>query len=252
MKIGVIYCAYNMEEYISESISSWLELRRERDIVIAAVCVPFLEYKNFNIQEDSTVSILKQKNIDYVITEPKWVKEHEIRNIALQKLKEHDCDIYILWDADEIATKEELEKILDYSEKSESIWLAIPYKNYVFNKKTYIKEPFYGTKIYKKENSQFLLNSVFWDTEVTYLNKVTNRALSFKAINGDYIPKEIAWIKHYTWLDNEKSRRKVDYQLAHFNGICSYTYKNGPLEFDMSYYDRFGYRRPETQTENES
>jgi hypothetical protein len=122
MKIGIIFTGYNMEEYIEKSISPWILAREQRlknhQFFISAVSVPFLEYKELSNVEDNTIPFLREKHlnnqIDYLITEPKYIKEHLARNLALEPLLKQDVDIIWIADADEIPTIEQISNIISY------------------------------------------------------------------------------------------------------------------------------------------
>jgi GT2 family glycosyltransferase len=54
-KFGIIFCGYNQEEHVEESLSSFLNDER---FIVACVSVPFQEYISFDF-EDSTTEKLK-------------------------------------------------------------------------------------------------------------------------------------------------------------------------------------------------
>ena len=46
MKIGILYCAYNCKKYLTDSLASFIEGRKQNTIFkIAAVSIPFEEYQ---------------------------------------------------------------------------------------------------------------------------------------------------------------------------------------------------------------
>ena len=65
-KYGIIYCAYNTEDYVLKSIEPFL--KRDNHIV-SAVSVPFKEYKGIDTLHDHTTDLLRelveQKKLKY-------------------------------------------------------------------------------------------------------------------------------------------------------------------------------------------
>lgn len=243
MKIGIIYCGYNTEEYVIDSITPWIQAKLNHDIKISAVSVPFLEYKDLDQKEDSTTSTLhsiyKLGGIDSLFTEPKHVKENIARNLSLFSLLAHKPDAIMLVDSDEFYTQEDIKNIFDYVQNTPQYdCYEINLKNYVFDGKKWI-DGFHPFRIFRNDRNGGI-NQFFWDNDIIFANGKTH-----KQTNYITIPKEVAHIKHLTWLDNEKSKLKVQYHLKHF-GACSYKWneaKNG-LELDLDYYDKHGYERP--------
>lgn len=248
-KIGVIFCAYNCEDYVEDSISPFLNDER---FVVSAVSVPFLEYRDFNTSRDKTIDILKSKlakgEIKYLIDSPNFIKEHEARNLALDKLKKDKCDFYYIADGDEFPKKDKLESIIEYiSTDKESIWWRLCLKNFVFDEETYLEEPFCPPRIFKTKTEELSHPSFYYDNDISYLNKSGQR-VSYQDLTCSTIPKEIAWIDHFTWPNDKRSRDKVNYQMSHF-GLCSFSWdeKKG-LTFNEEYYKLKGENLPKTKT----
>ena len=67
-KFGIIFCGYNTEEYVLESIEPFL--KRDNHIV-SAVSVPFKEYKGIDLLHDHTTDLLRelveQKRLKYLV-----------------------------------------------------------------------------------------------------------------------------------------------------------------------------------------
>lgn len=235
MKYGIIYCGYNTEEYIHDSLAPWIE---RKDCVISAVSVPFNEYYLQEFYEDNTTLILHEYfeagKIAHLTTFPRFIKEHEARNLALQKIEE-SINAYFLVDSDEVYTKENIDKIFEFVDQNPACWYKLSLKNFVFDKETFLEEPFCPPRIFRKSFLGLSNPSFCWDNDVVYHHKDGN--LHQNQIPFVDIPKEVAWVDHYTWLNNEISRRKVRYQQDHFKGTCSYAWdeKLG-LTFNEEYF----------------
>ena len=57
LKYGIIYCGYNTEEYVVDSITPFLE---RDNFVVSAVSLPFAEYKDIDDFKDATTDILRE------------------------------------------------------------------------------------------------------------------------------------------------------------------------------------------------
>jgi hypothetical protein len=243
MKYGIIYTGFNNFNLTKESIKPWILLKNQypNNFFISAVSVPFLEYKEQNITPDSTTEFLKfladMNLINSCFDSPKYIRENEARNLALFDLLKYNIDYIFLVDSDEIYTIENIKNIIQFVTNNDFDLYKISFKNYIFDGKTYLDD-FCPPRIYKA-NIHNGINQFYWDNEIIYNNGITDKQLNYIEI-----PKEVAFIKHVTWL-HENGKQKVEYHLKHFGG-CSYRWNENKLELeiDFEYYDRMGYKRP--------
>ena len=77
----------------------------------------------------------------------------------------------------------------------------------------------------------------YWDNDMSY--EYNGQMISYENMELETIPKEVAYIPHYTWLNDRIGKRKVEYQHKHF-GHCSYKWNHEKhcLEFDESFYKK--------------
>jgi len=243
MKLGILYTGFNNFKYAKQSILPWIVLKNlfPNNFFIAAVSIPFLEYKDQNINADDTDKFLKTLEkaefIDRCFDTPRFLKENDARNLCLFELLKNNLDYVMIVDSDELYTIKEIESIIKYIQTNDSDLYKINFKNYILDGKTYI-DKFCPPRIYKVKINDGI-NRFYWDNEIIYNNGVTDKQL--RTIE---IPKEVAYIKHMTWL-NENGKQKVEYHKKHF-GACSYIWdeKNKELKLDLEYYDKMGYERP--------
>lgn len=252
LKIGLIYCAYNCEKYLEESLKNWIFARKDKlegnEFVICAVSVPFEEYISENIPADKTIDLLTEYynrfEIDNLITEPKYVKEHIIRDKALQYLLQQGCTDIVLFDGDEFITLEQLTDIINFVKLEPWIsWFSFSYKNFVFDKNTYLKDAFTPPRWFRVKTNGYELKQFYWDNDAIYygvMNKNSqfiNKTISYKELPNKVISKFTVFLDHYTWLNDERSKQKVAYQLKHF-GHCSFAWDDskGGLIFDENFY----------------
>lgn len=246
MRIGIILTGYNMREYVDECLSSWIQVRtrhHKHSFVICAVSLPFSGFPND--EDDGTTELLQKyydkAHIDNLIIEPKNISEIEARGMALNWLKDEDVDIVWQVDADEFYTAEDIERIIEFVEANQFItWFRLSLKNFVFNTNTYLEEPFTPARIHRIKSGKMEATHFSGDNDISYGSAHQN------TFSNMTIPQSVAWIRHMTWLSNERSRKKVAYHEAHFavhpNGLrCSYSWdeKLG-LIFNQAYYTYIG------------
>ena len=243
MKIGLIYCGYNIEEYVLDTITPWIEAKKFFDVKIAAVSLPFKEYFNSSQSEDKTKDILtdlySRGQIDFLYTEPKYIEEHTARNLCLFSVLANKPDIVIMVDGDEFYTVEAIKSIVDYIEKTPQFdCYEVDFKNYVFDGKQWI-DGFHPFRVFRNDRNKGI-NQFYWDNDVIFINGKTHKQTNYVTI-----PREVAHIKHMTWLNDERSRLKREYQLKRA-GVCSYNWDDEKkcLSFNYDYYDTHGYERP--------
>lgn len=246
LKFGILFCAYNNEETIKESLKPWLN---REDCVVSVCSSPFKEYKDLNQLKDKTQEILQATGgIDHL-----WLNnsfeydEAYVRNKALRPLIQEDCDYIWIVDGDEIYSKEQIDSIIKYVKKEEFVtWFSVCFKNYVFDRHSYYLG-FKPPRIFKSFTSDYFLNEFYFDNDISYKHRKTRDIIQYKQLSFKEIPQKVALIDHITWLSNETSRLKVEYQFRHFgHGMCSYkwNYEENCLEFNDDFYRKTGQPKP--------
>lgn len=236
MKIGIIYCAYNCETFVAKSLDSFIESKQKNIISnIAAVSVPFTEYQSISFYQDNTTKILEDKDIDILFKEPKFVKESEARNFCLEYLKNQNSDIIWIVDGDELYTVSDINNIINYINKNpNNYWYSINFKNYIFDGSQWI-DGFCPPRIFRTQSDILNIDSFYWDNDICY-KSIDNKLYNYKNLQNLEIPKEVAHIKHMTWL-HSNGKNKYEYQMKHF-GDCGYkwNYISNKLEFNLDFY----------------
>ena len=240
--IGIIFCGYNSEPYVRAALSPFL---KRDDCFISAVSVPFKEYESQQDYEDETTNILREhahKGEIKLVEWPRFIPEFEARNLALHNIPS-TVDYYWMVDADEIYTDEDIDAIIKFVEENEQAWYRICLKNFVCDTKTYMEEPFCPPRIFKTHFNGDFGPEFYWDNDICYNRLGENQKVDYKALPNETIPKEVAWIAHYSWLNDEIGKRKVAYQQNHF-GHCSFKWGEKGLEFDEEYFEKTGEEKP--------
>lgn len=240
-KIGILLTAFNCEDTLEECLKNW---KNRDDCVIRAVSVPFEEYKDLEGDNSATLDILKKENID-TITEPKYIKEADARNLALKKLLSEGVSYIMILDGDEVYSKDDIDNLFKFVYYQDEIcWFSINLKNYVFDNNHYI-DNFCPPRVFKVRYYNLLLSHFYFDNDLVYLENQT--PIKYKELSTLAVPKRFCYPKHYTWLNNDRSRKKIEYQNKHFNGICSYVWnaEKKCVEFNSDFYSKYGMKTPE-------
>lgn len=262
MRIGVVLAAYQAMDYLPECIESWRLVRKEIDLKIACVHCCFVEnHENgepiFSLDQTAKYfeSCLERNQIDAYACSERPLYEHEARNIAVGYLLKEKVDYIWTIGVDEIYTPEQIYRVLSFVERNPlTTWFGVNYKNFVFTKKTWV-DGFCPPRIFKVETPGYRLNQFYWDDDIQYHGKITRDITSYKHFSNIQIPKTIAHVNHYTWLSDERSKKKVAYQEKHFappRGMgCSYRWNKteDKLEFNTDFYKQTGQVVPELNYE---
>ena len=65
--------------------------------------------------------------------------------------------------------------------------------------------------------------------------------MSLQEISDKSIPRNIAWVEHYSWLNKDsRSKEKIDYQNQRFGGGCAFKWNEEcqSLEFVKEFYEK--------------
>ncbi len=221
MRIGCILTGYGMADYVQSCLAAWIAARQQRlddhEFVICAVSVPFAAFPN--TQDDGTVARLAAHlaagEIDHLITEPKGIPETEARGAALSWLKTQDVDAVWQVDVDEIYTERDISRILRYVEANPFVMaFKGSLKNYVFDDKTYLVEPFTPMRIHRTGSLRYLADHFWDDNNIAYRDLRTDTIVRDVDMATLVIPASVGWPRHLTWQNSLRSKAKVEYQQS--------------------------------------
>jgi hypothetical protein len=243
MKIGIIFTAYNCDGYIERVLSPWVELRDELNLVLTANSGMFSDYVKLGFKEknDFTLKQLVKSKLDFLVTTSgkHLLDEDSSRSLCLDYLKKQKCDLVWAVDGDEIYTKEDIRNVIDYIKaNSEYDVYGIQFKNYTLKYPLYTKG-FYRQTIYWSDRQEGLSHFHF-DVFMTFNNGKRLEDLD----NVTIIPKEVAYIDHYSWLSNDsRSAEKVLYQNQRYTWTgpegkrCSFSVEDDELVFNKLFWE---------------
>lgn len=260
-KIGIIFTGYNTQDTLLKSINPWVKAKRERlhdsEILISAVSLPFKGYEDLGVVRDSTTETLKKfkenGDIDYLICEPEFITEAEARTLASAPLMNDHVDLIWLVDSDEVYTHAQIKKILDFIYDTPLVtWYKLSFKNFIFDEKSNLKEPFCPPRVFKTKNHNLTFLNFNYDNDATYQD--SKGIYHQHALPCLKIPSSVAYIKHYTWLNNERTKNKIKYQKIRWGEEgCSYDWdeKENKVKFNLNYFKKHNLPIPEIETRKE-
>lgn len=251
-KVGIIYCGYNTESYIIPSLSPWIEARDDKlgghEFLIHAVCRPFIGFPVDSIDKtgDILIDLYKDGQIDEVTHTSIPVHETEARGDALRWLVAQGCDLTLQVDSDEFMTKNDIERILVFVEKSPLTWFRLSLKNFVFNEQTYLVEPFTPSRIHRTKPAGHIASGFWDDNNVEYTRLADGAKVHDLQFPNCTIPKGVAWVAHKTWLNDGRSHRKCLYQASRSGWDCSFVWDDyAGLMWNSDYFLKRGQPLPE-------
>tara|TARA_R110000744_G_scaffold101701_2_gene196000 strand:+ start:3782 stop:4894 length:1113 start_codon:yes stop_codon:yes gene_type:complete len=215
MKVGIIFAIYNCEEFVDECLEPWLKLRDSHNLILTCTSGRFKPYKDIGIKNKNqkTISKLVTKELDFISTTAgeNLIDEDSSRNICLDFLKPHECDIIWLVDGDEFYTEKQIIDILKYVETNpQEEAFSLYFKNYTTNYPYFVKPwsrpTLYRNRLYGGINN-FYFDSFF---------KFADGKHSIDDINMHQIPKHTAFIEHHSWTSREATIDKIKYQKVRY------------------------------------
>jgi len=244
MKIGVLFTIYNCESYVDNCLKPWFNLKSEYDITMACTSGMFKPYLElgFKPKNKTTLQKLVQYDIDYLIStgSNSLIDEDQSRNNALNFLKKN-CDIICIVDGDEFYTETDIKNIINHiNQTPEFDWYSINFKNYTFTEKTFI-DGFCPPRIFRTDRNGGI-DKFYFDNHILY-----NNGDVFENKSNKSIPRNIAWIEHYSWLNKDsRSKEKIDYQNQRFSGGCAFKWNEEcqSLEFVKEFYEKQNLETP--------
>lgn len=247
MSRGVLLAAFNCADTLDDCLKPWLEVKEELGLVISAVSVPFAEYREIGGPVDCTRekldSYLASGCIDFLTTEPQFVAEAVARDLALRPLLSSGVSDVTLLDGDELYSVKDIRGLYKFVDKVDDVcWLSVPLKNIVFDGQCWV-DGFAPPRVFRTHYGNLTLEKCYYDNDFLYARD-DGVEFDYKNLPKAVVAKAVCHPRHMTWLNSERSYRKVEYQRQHF-GHCSYRRNGNSIEFDPDYYAKVGQPMPE-------
>jgi FkbM family methyltransferase len=243
LKIGVLFASYNCADHIDRCFQPWLNLREELNLVLASTNGRYdLSDLKFDYKGNDSLIKLLGKNLDFLVhstsVNHRW-SEEQSRTYMLNYMLDRKVDLIFVIDADEFYTEEQIRKILKYVQENPSYdAYNVQFKNYVI-KLPYWIEGFNKSVIYwcSRHNGIKCFN---FDCEIAY----NDGTIIQKNTNVNIIPKNIAFVDHYSWLENDpRTKEKTVLQNVKYSGEenlkCAFCYDdNNNLIVNENFYKK--------------
>lgn len=241
MKIGILFASYNCADYIDKCFQPWLNLREELNLVLASTNGRYdLSTKESDAKGSHSLLKLIGKDLDFLVhssgKDNRW-SEEQSRTYMLNFMNDQKVDLIWCVDADEFYSESDIRNIINYvKNNNEYDAYCVQFKNYVFQLPYWI-EGFQKDVIYWTDRHGGIKCFNF-DNDITY----NNNSITQTNNNKINIPKSIAYVEHYTWLDNDsRIPEKIRNQNIKYDGQidakCAYKYnENNKLIFNESFY----------------
>lgn len=251
MKIGVLICGYDCEKEIVSVLTPWQTARVSKmgghDFILSMVHGQFTECASDNIVIPNWAP---KARLDYITSPTEPGSEAFMRNLALRPLLEQNCDYIWLVDADEYYTVSDIHEIMNFVVLSKwESWFRLSFKNYVFTRSQYLSTAFTPPRIFKNKTNGYQIKEFHYDNDIVYRgtivdgNAFVNKEVNYTDLPSKTIPKNIAWVRHESWLNNERSKAKVAYQEKHFahGAGCSFAWDDVMgLVWNDNYFNKTG------------
>jgi hypothetical protein len=261
MKIGIIAVGRDCAENLDEILYPWIQSFRFHDIHICLISATFKEMELAGlppIPDKATSDKIKSYALKYPanitsVSFDNYATEAEVREKGRQILMAGKINVDAIWlldIADEYYTEKQISSVIRFIEKNSLIaWFKLSLKNYVFNKTKYLTNPFQPPRIWYTRYGDKKLSQCNYDNDFIYKNP-NGEVFSDKNLPYLIVPANVAWIKHLSWLSDERSKKKIEYQLIRWN-TCSYKWDhdNNCLTFNEEYYNKLGLGIPEVADE---
>lgn len=233
MKVGLIYCSFGTLDLTPASLAPWLAAKASRlgghDYVIAAVSCPFSGFPD--AKDDGTVDALfkqvSHEKIDHLVVSDTPIPETEARGRALRWLVTQGCGLSVMVDSDEFWTVDQISKAITFMEERPFLcWARVCLKNYVFDTKTHLVEPFSPPRLHRLAyQSVYKAVGFEQDNDVRYALWPGGALVSQEGLPHATVPKNLVWVRHESWPNSPRSKSKIEYQLKGRNWpSCSFSW----------------------------
>jgi len=232
-KIGVIFVGYGTRDLLDQALAPWITIRklaRSAGLDSIHICAVSVKFAGFEGDDDGTGRALRDywaaDYIDHVIYEPDNIPETTARGMALAWLKDRDVDLTWMVDSDEWYTVDQIGDVLRFVDDNPfAAWFKLSLANYVFDDRTRLVEPFTPPRIHRVKVGEYEARGFSADNDVVYSTPGDSSPgnVHQDTLPSMTIPESVAAIKHLSWLNDERSKCKVEYQQRRW-GHCSFAW----------------------------
>ncbi len=242
MKIGVLGTFYGCADLLPKVLEPWIALKNSgADIVLGAINAQFKEYADLGYANDDDVTRAaletNRKLFSPLIIASEPMLEKDARNTLLKNLLEQGVDIVWLLDGDELYTKEQIQNIISFVERTPFDYYHIFFDNRIFDTIPW-KDNFAPPRIFRADRHDGI-GEFTWDNELAF-----NSGVRVQELVPGMIPKNIAHVLHHTWRKSD-AVKKIAYHQRHFGYSMYRLNDKGELDIDVAYFAQHGMPLPE-------
>lgn len=238
MRIGVIFCGWGTRDLIEQSLTPWVNLRdlnslafqTDRVTPTISICAVSVRFAGFEGEDDGTREFLRgaleRGDIDHLVDSPDNIPEVTARSMALNYLKEQGVTHTWMVDSDELYEINQINDIIAFVNSNPwCIFFRLSLRNYVFDDKTYLAEPFTPHRIHRIDSlSSCIAESFYEDNGIAYRGAITNELFPDRLFASMTVPEGVAAIKHISWPNNRRGKSKQEYQWKRWGDACSFSW----------------------------
>lgn len=259
MRVGIIAVGRDCADVMDGVLAPWLSLmdQRPNQFHLCLIASTFREMGELGLMAtpDSATSAkmnalswVRPKDISTIIFDH-YATESEVRERGRQILMAKDVQVDLIWLldlSDEYYTVAQITEALSFMETNPFIaWARLPFRNYVFDRRTYLMELFTPPRIWRARVGKMRLDACRYDNDFTY----TDGQRFIMDMDLAHVTISLSTpIRHDSWLNTPRSQLKVRYQSLHFahGAGCSFIWDDsrGGLLFNESYYKALGQPLP--------
>ena len=256
-RVGVIAVGRDCADVMDAVLAPWIEAMDRHDIHMCFVMATFKGMEGLlppTVDRDTAAMVVAKgygnSRFTWKLFED-YATEAEVREAGRSVLMERGCDLIWMLDLDEFYTGRDIDSILAFVAARPLVpWFRLSLKNYVFDNRTYLVQPFQPPRLWRCKVGDRVLARVSYDNDCVYARPDGADAVEDKALPCVTIPPSVAWVKHLSWMNDARGRLKVVYQTRHFahGAGCSFGWDDarGGLIWNESYFKKTRQPIPET------
>lgn len=259
-RIGVIAVGRDCADVLDSVLAPWIDAMARHDIRICLLSATFKGMEGIlpPAPDEATVRAMQGYHTKHAgrinaVAFDGYMTEAEVREVGRRVLMKQGVDLIWLLDCDELYTADNIDRIIAFVNRTPLVtWYKLSLRNYVFDDKTYLVDPFTPPRIWRCKAGEWVLHRCTYDNDMVY-STPAGVEVADVALSTMTIPPALVLVKHLSWMNDARGQMKVRYQERHFahGGGCSYAWDPvRGLVFNPAWYARNRLPLPETVRED--
>lgn len=243
IKIGVLCCSFECDDSIDDVLAPWIKFKENSgyNVIFSCAYGPFKEWAqlfNLAFQPVYPQWLSKYSELFKYFVSPVPGTEAENRQLALDPLLGEKCDYILMLDlSDEYYDYDQICRSIEFMEKFPDIYyFDVAFRNFIFDKSHYL-DTIYFKRFFRSPKNDPITGMRF-DCDYTYASGSDEQKPKMR------IPSNILLVNHFSWMSDERGRKKVLYQTKRWGSkLCSYKWEDS-LKLNDEYYEFTGKTKP--------